>query len=52
MKTVYVIMYADEIFEPVFYIDEVKVSERVERLNNFNPLDKYWYKSLSKKEVI
>ncbi len=43
----YVIMWFNEIAESTFYIDEKKVSERVERLNKILNTG-YWYKTLTK----
>jgi hypothetical protein len=44
---VYVIMWFKDIAEDTFYIDENKVSERVERLNKILN-GGYWYKTLNK----
>jgi hypothetical protein len=47
LDKVFVIMWFGEIAESTFYTDEIKVSERVERLNK-TLNDGYWYKTLTK----
>ncbi len=41
-------MFKERIMENVYYIDEKKVAERVERLNSVTDSDNYWYLTLDK----
>lgn len=50
MKEIYVIMFIQRMFEPVFYTDEREVAKRVESLNVNTNSSNYWYQTLTKKE--
>lgn len=43
---IFVMMFLDKIVDDTYYTDEVKISKRVEGLNEIVGANKYWYKTL------